>query len=81
MPDRLDEANKLTLVGCQFGVLQRHWPAIVSNGPAVLVKHHAKTAARCVTIDDERLVKIWELESWPRGECVLKCQEHVIRRR
>jgi hypothetical protein len=60
--DSLDQPNKLALIGWQLGVVRSDWPAKEHNGAITLMQHSAKTSAGRITVHDEALGEIWQLE-------------------
>jgi hypothetical protein len=59
VPDGLHEADQLTFVCLEFGVLRRHGAAEEGDGPGALVEDGADAGARGVALDDEGGVECW----------------------
>jgi hypothetical protein len=56
--NRLDQSDELALIGCHLEVRRREGPTEEGEGRAILVKNHAETGPRRVTIDNERRAKV-----------------------
>ena len=54
----LNQADELALIGCHLEVRRREGPTEEGEGRAILVKNHAETGPRRVTIDNERRAKV-----------------------
>jgi hypothetical protein len=72
MANGMYEVDEFALVRRQLGVLRGTRTTEEHDRSGPLMKHHAKTHAGGVAVDDERLVEVRQLEGRHRGECMFE---------
>jgi hypothetical protein len=58
---RFDEVDDLPLVRRQLGVVRRNGAAEERQWSCALVMYRTEAGTGSITVDDERLVKVWQL--------------------
>jgi len=71
MANGIHEADELTLIGWQLGMMRGHHTAEGGNNPITLVQHHA----RHVIVDDEASVEVGQLQEGHQHQLQLEGHE------
>lgn len=61
----LNKPDELVVICHKLGMPWHHMPAIEGDEPIVLLQDGAKSLARAIAIDNETVVKVWELRALP----------------